>query len=260
MSRNYLNRLFSEFDNSTEHLSGPDGLSESTPEQDHIVEEQHLAEADPEITEETVIHSDYGYQPMTYFYSEDEVEEDEDDLTGEEKVALKAFLQDYAASRYYAEVEAEEAEEEIETIKQSLFELYAEGRLFSDTEVEEILEEAQKEDEPQTEAEVVKQACYDDYMTRLYSENDVEEDEEIVHVDETGEPVHPEVVKQALYEYYTSMYADDEDEISTEDAVQALTEHDEEDHVATEPTIAEEAVKKQSSIHSIESGVLNLLG
>lgn len=297
----YLNRLFSEVDNGYA-VSGPDGLLEQTPEQEYTVEQQNLAELDPELDEETLVHSyypSYGYGHQTYYYSDEDLD---DELTEEELQeevikqslydqfvaeqtriynanATAQALQDLGIRMYADGEEGEDLEDEdltdeelaeaadVETIKQSLFDAWAISRMYADSEDDEDEDdEDDYEDEELSEAEVVKQSLYIDYMTRLYAENELEDGEEIVHVDEFGNEVHPEVVKQALLDdyAYSRFYADadEETEGDAEDIQDLHTDEDLDDTVdvptATEE-LAEEAVKKQSSIYALEESVDALL-
>ena len=249
----YLNRLFSEAaENNGYAISGPDGLLEQTPEQEYLVEQENLAELDPTLDEETLVHSYYpnyyGYQPQTYFYADDEEVYPEDELTEEElqEATIKESLyQDWLAGqtrqfnayataqalqdlgvRFYSddeELEDEPTDEElaqaeeeeiVDTIKQSLFDAWALNRMYSDDEDEEDLDDEDLEDEELDEATVIKESLYDDHMSRLYAETDLAPGEEIVHVDEFGNEVHPEVVKQALLDdyAYSRFYAEADDE------------------------------------------------
>ena len=300
----YLNRLFSEVDNGYA-VSGPDGLLEQTPEQEYTVEQQNLAELDPELDEETLVHSyypGYGYGPQTYYYSDEDL--DGEGLTEEElqeEVIKQSLYDQYMAEqtriynanataqalqdlgiRMYADgEEGEDLEDEdltdeelaeaadVETIKQSLFDAWAISRMYSDDEEDEDEDYDDDDDayeEELSEAEVVKQSLYIDYMTRLYAENELEDGEEIVHVDEFGNEVHPEVVKQALLDDYAySRFYSDADEETEDDAedIQDLHEDEDLDDTVDVPTateeLAEEAVKKQSSIYALEESVDALL-
>lgn len=282
MNQNYyLSRLFSEIEDENSNgyaLSGEDGLAESTPEQDYLLEQEHLAEQDPEIDPETLVHSDfYGYQPVTYFYADDE---EEDEPTEEEVIeetvkqaAWEAYLAEqtriYNANataqaladlgvdyRYFADAEdedeVEDEEDEVETLKQALLEDYLQSRYYAEQEA---------------------WGMYSDYMTRLYAENEVAEDEEIIHVDEDGNEVAPEVVAQALLDdyAYSRFYAESEDEVEDEateteeiaDDVQDLHEDTEKEGVDVPQTateeLKEEATKKQASIYELEERVTALL-
>lgn len=266
----YLNRLFSEAaENNGYAISGPDGLLEQTPEQEYLVEQENLAELDPTLDEETLVHSYYpnyyGYQPQTYFYADDEDYVDpEDELTDEElqEATIKESLyQDWLAGqtrqfnayataqalqdlgvRFYSddeELEGEPTDEElaqaeeeeiVDTIKQSLFDAWALNRMYSDDEDEEDLDDEDLEDEELDEATVIKESLYDDHMSRLYADTYLEPGEEIVHVDEFGNEVHPEVVKQALLDDYAySRFYADADEETEYDADYIQDLHDGED-------------------------------
>lgn len=296
----YLNRLFSEVDNGYA-VSGPDGLLEQTPEQEYTVEQQNLAELDPELDEETLVHSyypGYGYGPQTYYYSDEDLD---DELTEEELQevikqslydqfvaeqtriynanATAQALQDLGIRMYADGEEGEDLEDEdltdeelaeaadVETIKQSLFDAWAISRMYADSKDDEDEDdEDDYEDEELSEAEVVKQSLYIDYMTRLYAENELEDGEEIVHVDEFGNEVHPEVVKQALLDdyAYSRFYADaDEETEGDAEDIQDLHADEDLDETVDVPTateeLAEEAVKKQSSIYALEESVDALL-
>ena len=266
----YLNRLFSEAaENNGYAISGPDGLLEQTPEQEYLVEQENLAELDPSLDEETLVHSYhpnyYGYQPQTYFYADDEELAPEDELSEEElqeAVIKESLYQDWLAGqtrqfnayataqalqdlgvRFYSEDEELEdgeltdedlaqAEEEqvVDTIKQSLFDAWAISRMYADDEDEEDLDDEDLEDEELDEATVIKESLYDDHMSRLYAETDLAPGEEIVHVDEFGNEVHPEVVKQALSDDYAySRFYAEADEETDYDADYIQELHDGED-------------------------------
>lgn len=276
----YLNRLFSEAaENNGYAISGPDGLLEQTPEQEYLVEQENLAELDPSLDEETLVHSYYpnyyGYQPQTYFYADDEDYVDpEDELTDEElqeEVIKESLYQDYLAGqtrqfnayataqaledlgvRLYADdeedledVDPEELAEEVdvETIKQSLFDAWALSRMYADDEDDEDYDDEDLDDEELTEADVIKESLYDDHMSRLYADTYLEPGEEIVHVDEFGNEVHPEVVKQALLDdyAYSRFYADADEETDYDaDYIQELHDGEDLDDSVDVPTANEE--------------------
>ena len=266
----YLSRLFADVDDVDNGyaISGEDGLAESTPEQDYLLEQEHLAEQDPEIDPETLVHSDfygYGYQPVTYFYADDEdaeeTEDEEDEPTDEEieeATVAQAAIQAYREEkmRYF----------NANAVAQAMEDLGIDTRSYAEYEEPETYFYA--DTQYQDPAETVLQSVYWNEMNRLYSENEVADDEEIIHVDEDGNEVAPEVVAQALLDdmIYSRYFAGGEEELETEelaDDVQDLHEGEELDGVdapqTAEEELKEEATKKQASIYELEERVTALL-
>lgn len=257
----YLSRLFADVDDNSNGyaISGEDGLAESTLEQDYLLEQEHLAEQDPEIDPETLVHSNFGYdyQPVTYFYADDEEDEGEDEEPTEEEVIEETVKQ--AAWEAYLNEQARMYN--ANAVAQAMADLGIDTRTYS----EEPETYFYADNEYLDPATTVMQSLYDMEMTRLYADNDVAEDEEIIHVDEDGNEVAPEVVAQALLDdYLYSRYfaeADETEELA--DDVQDLHDGEELDGVDAPQTAEEElkgeATKKQASIYELEERVTALL-